>query len=388
VNDRPPFIWVDAAAAWAPAGAAIGAAREIAFDLEADGFHRYPERVSLLQIGLPDGAVYLVDPLTALDLGPLGRALADPAVPKVLHSASYDVRSLDRDCHFVVRGLFDTALAAQFCGARRTGLANVLADFLNVVVDKPKHLQRMDWSARPLPREALAYAVADVAHLLELRQALSARLADLGRTAWVAEECRRLEQARYEPPEPPEQAFLAVSGARDLDGAARTVLRELYVWREREALAIGRPPHRVMANGTLLALAADPAASLDHLRGADRRLLQRAGVRQRLRAALERGRTGAPVPWPRRAGANPWTPEARKRLAALKEWRNQAAEALDLDPGAVWPAPHLDQIALHGADPSDTLDHGVPPWVRDWQWAALGDALARFRRGSLGDVAG
>lgn len=376
---------VDTPAAWATVAAAISHCAALAVDIEGDGFHRYPERVALIQVALPDGAVYLVDPLALADLAPFGAALVDPAVPKILHSAAYDVRCLDRDFGFAVRGLFDTAIAAQLCGARRTGLMNVLADYLGVAVDKPKQLQRMDWSIRPLPPAALAYAVADVAHLHALRAALVERLNALGRLEWVDEECRRLEQVRYTAPDPPEVAYLAMRGARDLSDAGRAVLRELYVWRDAAALRAGRPPHHVLSNTTLLLLADNPDAPLERLRGFDRRVIER--HRDRLAEAIRRGVQAPAVPWPRRGGPNPWTPDARDRLARLKAWRTAEAAALDLDAGVVWPAPHLEQVALFRNEPSAVLDRGDPPWVRAWQWAALGPALARFRRETLRDAA-
>lgn len=388
MNQEPAQALVNTAGAWAAVASAIAAAGEIALDVEADGFHRYPEQVALLQVGLPDGSTHLIDPLALSDLRVLGEVLARSDVPKVLHSASYDVRALHRDLGFVIHGLFDTSIAAQFCGSRRTGLANVLAEFLGLDVDKPKHLQRMDWSKRPLPPEAIAYASEDVAHLLELKRDLIDRLTVLGRLDWVHEECRRQEDVRYEAPDPPEVAFLAVRGARELSDAERAILREVVIWREAEALRIGRPPHRVMSAEAMLYLAEHPDAATDQLHGTDRRLLGRASTRAQLAAALARGKAAEPIPWPRRNTVNPWTPLSRGRLAKLKAWRNAEAESLDLDPGTIWSAPHLDQVALNPQSPSTALDNGDPPWVRRWQWATLGESLARFRREGLGDVVG
>jgi len=347
-------------------------------DLEADGFHRYPEHVSLIQLALPEGPIQLLDPLALEHLEPLGGVLAEPTVEKVFHSADYDLRSLDRDFDFHVNGLYDTAIAARFCGSERTGLANVLGEHLDLQLDKPKRLQRLDWSLRPLDATAIAYAAADVAHLLMLADTLAQRLADLGRTAWVAEECRRLEGVRYTPPAPPEQSFLTVPGARKLTGRGLAVLRELYVFREHEARRIGRPPYRVMSNSALLSLAEDPPPNLKHVRGVGRRTLARAG--RRLEAALRRGVQADPVYLPHRRSGNPWTPEARHRLAALKEWRSGEAERLGLDTGTVWPAAHLKQAALFPGTDSAALDEGKPPWVRQWQWGELGESFARFRR--------
>ena len=74
------------------------------------------------------------------------------------------------------------------------------------------------------------------------------------------------------------------------------------------------------------------------------------------------------------------TPEARQRLSELKEWRRKAAEGLDLDPGTIWPAAHLERLALTPDAELASLDEGTPPWVRRWQWQTLGESLEAARR--------
>ncbi len=372
------FELVDREDRWQALVPALLAVGELAVDLEADGFHRYPERLSLIQVGLPDGRILLIDPLALSDLSALGQVLADPDCCTIFHSAAYDVRALDRDLDFRIASLYDTSIAAQMLGLERTGLANVLEEVLGVELDlKSKRLQRMDWSRRPLPDDAQAYAADDVAHLAELKAEMARRIADLGREAWVAEECRRQAAARYEPPEPPETAFLSLKGARDLSPRGRAILRELYVYREQAALRMGRPPHYVMHNSALLALSENPDQPLESVRGLGARGAQRRG--KQIRAALARGKQADPVPWPRPTGRNPWTPEARQRLSALKGWRKREAKRLGLSVGLVWPAAHLDQIALYPDQPLHELDRGDDPsWVRDWQWGELGESLAQF----------
>ena len=84
----------------------------------------------------------------------LGGLLSDPSVEKVLHSADYDLRSLDRDWGFRIRSLFDTSVAAAFLGSTSLGLAAVLQEYLGVQVPKSRRLQRADWTVRPLSEEA------------------------------------------------------------------------------------------------------------------------------------------------------------------------------------------------------------------------------------------
>jgi ribonuclease D len=373
------YILVDDQEKWNRLSARLRAVDRLAIDVEADGFHRYPERIALIQIALPDGEILLLDNLAVDDLSALGEALADTRIKTVVHSAAYDVRVLHRDYGFAIDSLMDTALAAQFLGEDRTGLANVVAEYLGLSLQhKSKEMQRQDWSERPLSRKALAYAAEDVAWLLRLEDRLSERVAGLGRADWLAEECLRLSQARYDAEKDPEMAFMEVKGARELSSRGRAILRELFALREIEARALGRPPHRILHNQTMLALAASPETPLNQLRGVGHRL-RRDGAAA-LRAALERGMAAAPVDWPRVRGSNPWTPDARARLGMLKGWRQAEAQALGLAAGLIWPARHLERMAIQPDSDPRSLDRDDPPQVRAWQWAALGPSLARLRR--------
>ena len=75
--------------------------RRIGFDLESNGFFRYPERICLIQL-FASRRIYLIDPLAIDDMSPLGEVLADEHIETVLHSGDHDIRSLDRDWGFHV----------------------------------------------------------------------------------------------------------------------------------------------------------------------------------------------------------------------------------------------------------------------------------------------
>lgn len=365
--------------AWLTAARALEGVRVIGADIEADGFHRYPERTSLIQLIVPGEVPWLVDPLAIDDLSALGAALADPAVRVIFHASGFDVRALYRDLGFQIRGLRDTAAAGQLAGLRRLGLGNVLEEVLGVELAKAKRLQRFDWSMRPLPADALAYAAGDVAYLFELDAVLEGRLEALGRLEWLNEECSRLEDVRFDPPTSPEQASLRLKGARDLSDRERAVLAAVFSFREAEALRAGRPPHFILGNAALLTLARRPPTDPSSLPGSGRRL--QGSMLRRLKQAIDAGMSADPIPWPRSKDRNPWTPEARARLSKLKRWRTVEAAKLDIEAGFVWPAAHLDQVALRPEEAREdlrALDHGDPPWVREWQWSTLGPSLADF----------
>ena len=105
--------------------ARLARAPRIALDTEAASFHRYTDRVYLVQVS-SDHETALIDPLALPDLSPLGDLLASESVEVVFHDADYDLRVLDRDYGFRARRVFDTRVAAQLLGEPAVGLAALL----------------------------------------------------------------------------------------------------------------------------------------------------------------------------------------------------------------------------------------------------------------------
>ena len=190
-------------------------AETVAIDTESNSFFGYPEKVCLIQLATDSGA-WLIDPLLIEDMNPLGELLESEKVQKIIHAAENDLRVIDRDLQFNVRNIFDTSIASKFCGYEKSGLEVVLERTIGVSIEKNKKLQRANWSLRPLSPEALNYAIADVAHLIRLRDGLMNQLEELGRMDWVKEEFTRIESVRYLAPASPETAFLSMKGSLSL----------------------------------------------------------------------------------------------------------------------------------------------------------------------------
>ncbi len=343
----------------------------VALDTEANGYHRYPERVCLIQLATLD-ETFLIDPLSIADMSPIGPLLSNPKIQKVIHGADYDIRGLDRDWAFRLTNIFDTSIAARFAGMERIGLASALEECLHIIVEKPKRLQRADWSIRPLSDEAIDYAAGDVKHMLPLRDALYEKLVALGRTQWITEEFARLEQIHYSPPEPPELAYLTFKGSRTLDDQGRAVLKELAVTREIEARRRGVPPFRIIRTEDLVTMAGslvdeEPTSKiLRHFRSP---------FANRLRHAIHKGKKAQPEPKPNfSVGSTPrMTAGQQTRLKALKAWRNERANDLTLDPSVIWPAVSLDRLAR---DPEAIENEFSKTDVRRWQIKRFGEDLA------------
>ncbi|HEU5154821.1 MAG TPA: ribonuclease D, partial [Gemmatimonadales bacterium] len=221
----------------------------VALDTEAASFHRYRDRVYLLQLSTRTDT-HLVDPLAVPGLPGLGTLLADGAIEKIFHDADYDLRLLGHEFGFSANSLFDTRVAAQFLNEPGIGLAALLEKYIGVRPDK--RFQRADWSARPLTPPMLEYAAMDTRHLPDLRDLLRDKLIARGRLEWALEECALLTAVRWPTPAPPEEAALAVKGVRALTPRAQAIYRELYLWRARTADALDRAAFRIMGNEVLL----------------------------------------------------------------------------------------------------------------------------------------
>src|SRR5439155_78474 len=84
----------------------------VAVDTEAASFHRYHDRIFLIQLSSPS-RTEIIDPLAVADLSPVGRLLADANVEKIFHDADYDLRILDRDYGFRARYRWREGVAAE-----------------------------------------------------------------------------------------------------------------------------------------------------------------------------------------------------------------------------------------------------------------------------------
>jgi len=357
----------------------LGRETELAVDTEAASFHRFIDRIYLIQVSTRhDNAI--IDPLTVGDATSFSALLADPAIEVVFHDADYDLRILDRDYGVRARRLFDTRIAAHLLGEPAVGLAALLEKYLGVHLDKK--YQRADWSRRPLPREMLEYAALDTHHLLPLRDHLRAELVAKGRLPWAEEEFLRLESVRWTPTPGNGDAALRMKGARTLSRRGLAVLQRLWHWRDSVAAELDRASFRVVSTEALLALADKAPQSLEALHaigGVSERLLETRAAA--MLAAIEQGLAVPERDLPRfpRGERRANDPAFDQRVERLKVARNAAAVRLGLDPGVLCPKGTLEALAR--AHPKTAAGLGDVPEMRKWQVEALGEDFLKALAG-------
>src|SRR5437667_2323716 len=264
----------------------ISDVKELAIDTEGASFHRFLDRIYLLQISTRELSA-IIDPLPIGSPAKLGQLLQSKDVEVVFHDADYDLRLLHQDYGWHVTKIFDTRIASQLLGIKSFGLAALLEQFFDVKLDK-KH-QRADWSMRPLTPDMLEYAAQDTRYLLQLKDHMKSELQSRGRLHWAKEEFARLEGTRWEAEEEME-GFLRLKGARDLSRRELAVLREVANWRDTVAAQLDRATFRVMSNEVLLELARRAPRSVSALgasKGLPKGVMERAGAD--ITAAIRRG---------------------------------------------------------------------------------------------------
>jgi ribonuclease D len=338
----------------------VDAAEWVAIDTEADSLHAYPEKLCLLQISLP-GSDDLIDTLAKLELGGLLAKLGRREL--VLHGADYDLRLLHRTYGFVPRAIFDTMWAARLLGLKEFGLTSLVAQMLGVALEKGP--QKMDWAKRPLTERMEAYARNDTKYLKALSDKLKMQLKEKGRLSWHKEVCARVIKECTQPKkEEPDQEW-RVKGSDRLNPFGLAILKEIWQWREEEAIASNKPPYFIFSHELLVELAAGisrreyfPELVSNNVRGKRR---------ERLFEAVHRGLAAPKSGYPklRRGTPQHLNSSQQKRFETLKKRRDQQAVRLELDPSLIASRSLLFALARNG--------EGSSPDLMKWQRELLED---------------
>ncbi len=362
----------------------LSGATRLALDCEAAGFHRYDNRLCLVQATVGDDT-YVVDPL-AVDVPALfGDCLERADVPVVMHGSDFDLRLLGGELGLRVHGLFDTQIAASLLGLTSLGLAPLLEERFGVKLSKK--YQRADWAERPLSEGMLEYAANDTRYLFQLADQLMAELNEAGRTEWAAQECRALEsvaETADNDDREPEDPVIRVKGTKDLSTRQVAALREALYWRDEIAKARDRAAFRIVGDRPLVDAVVHHPKRVDDLGGikgfpTNLARSEGQGLIERLqRIAL------APEselqPYPRAAAKGPGRPppEVEELVNKLKDVRNRKASEVDLPRGTLLSNAVMLEIAT--SRPSSLDELSAVDGMRPWRLELLGRELLEVVR--------
>lgn len=222
----------------------------------------YPE-VALLQLcfvsdNLSSEMAWLIDPLQIDDPSPLADLFIDPAVLKVLHSASEDLEVFQRWLGVLPQPLFDTQRAAAMLnigfGMGYRSLVQEICD-----VDLPKGETRSDWLQRPLTESQCEYAGLDVTWLLPVWRELHEQCVQQNKLQWVLADgndaTRALGTEVYD-------FQKRIKTAWKLDQRQLGILAAVCRWREVTARRRDKPRGWIIDDPTCLRLAMEDPDSM------------------------------------------------------------------------------------------------------------------------------
>ena len=333
----------------------------------------YPELCLVQLAGSHDVAV--VDAQAKeIDLAPLGALLAKPDVVKVFHACRQDVEIFLLMFGAVPANLFDTQVAAMVAGfGDQVGYDSLVASLTGGHIDKTHRFS--DWSARPLTKAQIDYAAADVTHLREVYEKLTARLRVDGRLDWVAEEMATLADPntyRVDPERTWERLKLRTNNRRQL-----ALVKSIAAWREREAQRINIPRQRLVKDEQIpeiAALAPNDAEALAKARGISSGFAQgKSGVS--LLAVIAETKMLPEDELPRAERPRD-TPRASPALVALlKVLLNAAAEQNNVAARLVASSDDIEALAL-----DENADN---PALHGWRREMFGEDALRLIRGEI-----
>jgi ribonuclease D len=239
----------------------------LALDTEFVGEESFVPRLELIQVATEQTAAIIDFPAVQADgsLDAFWEIVCRSDVEKIVHAGRQDLDLFAAHAGQIPKPFFDTQIAAAMVGyGAQVAYANLVHRLHGTKLEKAHTFT--NWSARPLSRDQLTYALGDVQYLLSIHEHLHGRLTALGRLEWANEEFARLENVVGEKSREPQERYQRIRGWDSLKPKAAVVLRELAAWRETEARRRNVPRGRILRDEVILQLARHPPKTVEELR--------------------------------------------------------------------------------------------------------------------------
>ncbi|WP_315703548.1 MULTISPECIES: ribonuclease D [unclassified Bradyrhizobium] len=222
----------------------------------------YYPLLCVVQMASPEEALVIDALADGIDLKPFFALMANENVLKVFHAARQDIEIIWHRAGIVPHPIFDTQVAAMVLGYGDSIAYDQLVE--RITGHRPDKTHRFtDWSRRPLTKEQIHYAEADVTHLRDVFAALDADLKRRQRSDWVSEEMEVLTSPRtydFHPERAWERLKTRVRKPKEL-----AVLMEIAAWREQEAQSRDVPRSRVLKDDAIGDIATHAPTSIEKL---------------------------------------------------------------------------------------------------------------------------
>ena len=209
----------------------------ISLDTEFFRETTYYPKLCLIQVASKNKAV-IIDPLEKdLDLSSLNEVLQNDKITKVIHSAKQDLEVLYYFFDQLPKNIFDTQIAASFCGfGDSISYESLVLEIIGEQIDKSYCVS--NWQKRPLHQKQIEYALGDVIHLHTLYPSLINKLKENQRLDWAIEDIKMLNDTSIFIVDLT-QAWKKVKNT--YGSPINLVFKKLSTWREQKAIEYNLP---------------------------------------------------------------------------------------------------------------------------------------------------
>lgn len=314
----------------------------LAIDSEFVREKTYYPILCLLQVADENHAAVIDALAEGIDLSPLYELLKDKNIVKVFHAARQDLEILYHAIGEIPSPVFDTQVAASFCGfGESISYDNLVGILLSTTLDKTSRFT--DWSLRPLSQTQIKYALNDVLYLTSLYKKLQEKLGE--RTEWAKEEMVDLENKDlYDIDSETAWKKVKLRGIKPPKDLIKVKL--LAGWREEEAKKRDLPRGHVLKDEGLIEIATHPLKELKDFKRL--RFVSSGNVERYGKLFLELLEKAKQIPkeeWPTLPKKKKPTQIESNRTDFLKLLLNMKATAHNVTARSIASSKELDDIA-------------------------------------------
>jgi len=227
----------------------------IALDIEAESnLHAYGEKLCLTQIF--DGVnSIIIDPFK-IDNATLKLLFEHTGILKVMYDAGSDLSLLKNSADMEIKSILDLRPAADLLQYEKKDLHSIIACELGIFLNEKRKYQKFNWTKRPVPEEAIFYALNDVMHLLTLKDVILAKLH--AKKLFEPFLLKNLQIQNKDYKRHPEDKYRKINGYSRLRHENKAVFRKVFDIREKYAKLHNMTPHNVIQKADLVHIVNDP----------------------------------------------------------------------------------------------------------------------------------
>ena len=221
---------------------------EIGLDTEFIRESTYRPILALIQISLPNGEIYLIDPIAINRRDLISNIISSSNLIKIIHSSKQDIEALYSYTNTYPINIFDTQIASNFIFENsNAGYSTLVKNLCGCNIKEGSW--RTNWLERPLSNKKIEYAADDVRYLIQLKSSLIERLKYLNRLSWFEEEqVNELEKNNIIIE--PNKAWKKINYPLHFAKEEIELLKKIACWREELAIKYNVPKRWIFSDSS------------------------------------------------------------------------------------------------------------------------------------------